>query len=271
MTTARDQALRAALVADVERSVRRRRWRLPAMGVGAFALAGALTAGALVSSGLLQQTASPQDAAAIVDTGAAGDVTFLGSPVTRVADGPTSLQLPSRPAGARSITVGAQCGSGHVTITVQGSRSEVFDCSSTSIGLPVPTASAPTVTFEPTHDAGITVWAAWTKPDPLPGPSLQQQLAMSDGIVTRSEYLAAWNRYLGCMQALGHPVGSPVQTSVIIATGIPGDALQADDRCEAAELSDVDGTWQTEHPKASEDPGLGSATWTAAADPKYAG
>jgi hypothetical protein len=121
--TTRDRALRALLVDRVDRSVRRRRWLIPTIGIGAFVVAGSLTAGALVSTGLLQQSLSPEDAAALVSTGAAGDVTLLGSPVVRVTDGPTTLTLPGRPSGARDVAVGLQCapdGTAAVTVGTSG-------------------------------------------------------------------------------------------------------------------------------------------------------
>ncbi len=270
-TTPRDRALRALLVDRVERSVRRRRWLIPTVGVGAFIVAGALTAGALVGTGLLQQSLAPEDAAALVATGAAGDVTLLGAPVVRVSDGPTSLTLPERPSGAQHVAVGLQCApTGTASVAVAGGVPTTADCG-TSVSLPVgaDTAGRPTVRVE--HDGPMTVWASWARPDPIPGPSPEQQAALEDGVVTRSEYVAAWDRYVGCMRASGHPVDLGPLQPVVFVSGIPTEALQADSRCGASELLDVNAMWQNEHPDAEPYTPAAGAPYDPATDPEYAG
>ncbi|PZE61493.1 hypothetical protein DEJ24_04280 [Curtobacterium sp. MCPF17_001] len=273
--TTRDRALRALLVDRVDRSVRRRRWLVPTIGVGAFVVAGSLTAGALVGTGLLQQSLTPEDASALVATGAAGDVTLLGSPVVRVTDGSTTLTLPGRPSGARDVAVGLQCAPpGTATVTIGtgdgGVDPTTADCGA-SVTLPVgaDTAGRPTVRVE--HDGPMTVWASWARPDPIPGPSPEQQAALEDGVVTRFEYVAAWDRYVGCMRASGHPVDLGPLQPVVIVSGIPTEALQADSRCGASELLDVDAMWQNEHPDAEPYTPAAGAPYDPASDPRYAG
>lgn len=278
--TTRDRALRALLVDRVDRSVRRRRWLVPTVGVGAFVVAGALTAGALVGTGLLQQSLSPEDATALVSTGAAGDVTLLGSPVVRLTDGSTRLTLPERPSGARDVAVGLQCaptGTATVTVARGGDRGDgsgdatTADCG-TAVTLPVGSAAGDRPTVRVDHDGGaMTVWASWARPDPIPGPSPEQQDAVEDGIVTRSEYVAALNRYVGCMRASGHPVDLGDEQPVVFAIAIPSDAVQADARCGATESTDVDSMWQAEHPDAELYSTAAGAPYDPAADPRYAG
>lgn len=270
-TTPRDRALRALLVDRVERSVRRRRWLVPTVGIGAFVAAGALTAGALVGTGLLQQSLAPEDAAALVGTGAAGDVTLLGAPVARVSDGPTSLTLPGRPSGAEHVAVGLQCApTGTASVTVAGGAPTTADCG-TSVVLPVRADAAGRQTVRVEHEGPMTVWASWARPDPVPGPSPQQQAALEDGVVTRSEYVAAWDRYVGCMRASGHPVDLGPEQPVVFAIGIPVEAVQADGRCGPSELSDVDSMWQSEHPDAQQYTPAAGARYDPATDPEYAG
>ncbi|PYY33985.1 hypothetical protein [Curtobacterium sp. MCBD17_030] len=274
--TTRDRALRALLVDRVDRSVRRRRWLVPTIGIGAFVVAGSLTAGALVSTGLLQQSLTTEDASALVATGAAGDVMLLGSPVVRVADGPTTLTLPGRPSGARAVAIGLQCApDGTAAVTVGTSSDDrgdpaTADCG-TSVTVPVRSAAGDRPTVRVDHDGGpMTVWAAWARPDPVPGPSPEQRDALEDGVVTRSEYVAAVDRYVGCMRASGHPVSLGTAQPVLFSLAITSDAEHADARCAAAELTEVDSTWQAEHLQAVSDDTVGAATYDPAADPRYA-
>ncbi|NII40979.1 hypothetical protein E9228_001615 [Curtobacterium flaccumfaciens] len=275
--TTRDRALRALLVDRVDRSVRRRRWLVPTIGIGAFVVAGSLTAGALVGAGLPQQSLSPEDATALVSTGAAGDVTLLGSPVVRVTDGPTTLTLPGRPSGARDVAVGLQCApDGTATVTVgtsgdDGGDPTTADCG-TSVTVAVGRAAGERPVVRVDHDGGaMTVWAAWARPDPVPGASPEQQAALEDGIVTRSEYVAALDRYVGCMRASGHPVDLGDEQPVVFAIGVPSESVQADARCGATELIDVDSMWQAEHPDAELYTSAAGAPYDPAADPRYAG
>jgi hypothetical protein len=257
------------LVDRVERSARRRRWTVPVISIGAFLVAGSLTAGALVGTGLLQQSLSPEDAAMLVQTGSAGDVTLIGSPVVRVADGPTSVTLSARPSGADAVAIGLQCApAGSATVTVTGGAPTTAACG-TSITVPVETKKWPSVRVD--HDGSMTVWAAWARPDPVPGPSPEQQAAVEDGVVTRPEYVAAWDRYVGCMRASGHPVVLGPEQPVVFAIGIAVEGTQADARCGAAELTDVDAMWQAEHPDAQQFSAAAGARYDPAADPEYAG
>ena len=249
---------------------------MPTIGVGAFVVAGSLTAGALVGTGLLQQSLTPEDASALVATGAAGDVTLLGSPVVRVTDGSTTLTLPGRPSGARDVAVGLQCAPpGTATVTIGtgdgGVDPTTADCG-TSVTVPVGSTAGERPTVRIDHDGrSMTVWAAWARLDPVPGRSPEQQAAIEGGIVTRSAYVAAVDRYVGCMRASGHPVSLGPTQPVLFSLAIMSDAEHADARCGAAELTGVDSTWQDEHPKAVSDDTFGAATYDPAADLRYAG
>lgn len=275
-TTSRDDALRALLVDRVGRSARRRRWLVPTIGVGAFVAAGALTAGALVGTGFLQQTLAPEDATALVETGAAGDVTLLGAPVVRVSDGATSLTLPDRPSGAHHVAVGLQCAPPETaTVTVGAGEGDgeptTADCG-TSITLPVGSSAGERPVVRVDHAGSpMTVWAAWSRPDPVPGPSPEQQDAVEDGVVTRPEYVAAWDRYVGCMRASGHPVDLGDEDPVVFAIAVAAESAQADTRCGAVELGQVGALWQAEHPDAQEFTSAAGARYDPAADPRYAG
>lgn len=272
MTTNRDQVLRAALIGEVRRAARRRRWTLPLLGLGGFVVAGALTAGALVGSGVFQPVMDQQEASALVASGLAGDARLLGAPVLRVTDDGAELTLGARPAGARHVAVGLQCTATRtVSVSIDGGRSTTASCGSAVVlDAPAGAHDRPTVTVEPRAAGAMTVWAAWAEPDPLPGPSEQQRAALADGVVTRSEYVAAWQRWTGCMRALGHPVGADLD-QVVIVTGVPTEAERVDARCGAAELVEVDSAWQAEHPDAPAYSSAAGARWTAEDDPRFAG
>lgn len=99
-------------------------------------------------------------------------------------------------------------------------------------------------------DAGMTheVWAAWVREPPLPEQSAQQRAELSDGVVTRPEYAAAFNRYLGCLAALGHDAGGFEQREDYdrFLFGPPGAAVDdgSDEICYTREFKDVDTLWQ---------------------------
>jgi hypothetical protein len=245
--TTRKEALRSALDQEVRRGNARRRWRLPLLAVGACTLAGALTAGAIVGGGLLQFTLTHQEAQDIVDSGSAGPVRFISAPVVRVTDATTTLTLPSRPSGDAHLAFAAQCGGTRtVTVTIDTNTTRTMTCGDPATTLAVD-GRPRSITFTPSERGGLTVWAGWVRPDPIPKASAAQREATADGVVTRSEYLAAWNRYLGCMTAQGHSIDGSGQTTNLVASGIPSAAYEADAHCYPAEFGDVDGLWQGEH------------------------
>lgn len=268
MTDTRNEALRAMLVERVAGTAPRRRWRLPVIGIGAFVVAGALTGGAVAGAVSMQERSDQHEVAAIVDGTAAAGNDLVGDPVQRFADGPTTLQLPPRPdvAGVR-VVVGGQC-SPDITLlvgAVSGSTTEV-SCGQPAVAVGQPRADDRTIAITPDRAGSMTVWAGWATPHREPGPSAQQRAEIADGVVTRSEYLAAFNRYLGCMRASGHPIDGVATSTTTFLWGIPESALRASDDCQAAEFSDTAAIWDAEHP------GDGSAPYDAAADdPRFRG
>jgi hypothetical protein len=105
------------------------------------------------------------------------------------------------------------------------------------------------VTIDTDPDMTHEVWTAWVKEPPLPDQSRQQQAELRDGVVTRQEYVAAFNRFLGCMAAGGHDVGGIEQRDqdVTFPMGIP-DAANNDgtyETCYVREYREVDGQWQS--------------------------
>lgn len=267
MSTTRNDAVRAMLVERV-RASRPHRWRLPLIGVGAFVVAGALTGGAIAGSLYLQSTSDRRDTEMLQSIGQIGYNRAVGDRVERLATGPTSLRLPERP-GDRSavVAIAGECPA-TTTLSVRvgtGPATDVPCGASATLVEPPGSGDVRDVTVMPDRGGAYTVWAVWAVPDPLPGPSAQQRDAVADGVVTRSEYLAAFNRYLGCMRALGHPYGPISTSSTTFLLGIPSSALMTSDRCAASEFDQVDALWQSEHPD-----GGAQQYDPATDDPRYA-
>jgi DNA-directed RNA polymerase specialized sigma24 family protein len=57
----------------------------------------------------------------------------------------------------------------------------------------------------------------------------------------------------------------------LLAIGVAAESSQADSRCGAVELGQVDALWQAEHPDAPEFSTAAGAPYDPAADPRYAG
>jgi hypothetical protein len=118
-----------------------------------------------------------------------------------------------------------------------GSGADVFTMSTTGNHL---------VSLRTRNGVRFAVWLSWAY-IPRFTDSVAQRQELADGVVTRDEDLAAFNRFAGCMAALGHPL-------VRVTTGlVPGYSEDApaltdgvDSRCYSTEYRHVDAQWQIE-------------------------
>jgi len=259
----RDATLRRLLVATIDAAPARRRarWLLPVASIGAFALAGALTAGALVSVRPADSGGEPVDlpsASWIYD-----DAEILGAPISVASSTTTTIDLGTPPPGADNLAVSLYClEPGVFTQSFDGgpwfSR---YDCSDSDAGggggggyEPV-TGDAPrslTVTVE---SGRFAVWIAWVDVAEDPKPSAEYQAALADGIITRDEYLAGFGRYVTCLADAGYALQGMNTELEIIDYAIPGDVVDSgvEHQCYQREFYEIDMEWQIAHPQQSEE------------------
>ena len=256
MDSERDTHLRRLLVAtaEVAPAVRPRPTRrVLAAGLTAFVLAGALTGGAVAAVGIPN---SFDDSAALVNfatvaLGTGG--TLVGDAQSFTGQGRTELTIPPAPHDGDRLIIVTTCDP-DATLTARldhdlivhgdchGSGSAIRSVSRTSAHSLV--ASAPT-------GQNFAVWASWFRDLPKPVSSEQQEYDLSDGIVTRDEYVAAYGRFAGCMAEAGFPL-PPVDVNIteVLSYSISSSdasAFVADERCYRREFWDEDAAWQSNH------------------------
>ncbi|MCU1506913.1 MAG: hypothetical protein JWP05_1882 [Microbacteriaceae bacterium] len=249
----RDTELRRTLVAvaNADTTLRiRPRTRTVIAAIAAFALAGALSGGAVsaIANTLSNQPSEIDSARAMVQSVVGTHDLLLGTPRSYSGMGNTVLDLGRAPAGANGIAIGFDCiDRAQLSVTVDSSMVSDGTCEGTS-GQEIQIVGASTHSMKITSPGSnrYAVYAAWVRKPPPPGPSAAQTAAMSDGKVTRAEYLAAFNRYAGCMTAAGYPLQAVPDDYVYYPYAITDDAVSsgADDRCYPSEFQQVDAAWQ---------------------------
>ena len=252
--TTRSEALRRALVATASAQPYARprpRRKLFFATVGAFALAGALTAGAVTTAAV---TAS-DDSTYIFVSGAAHQYgehrRLVGQP--QMASGSTTVEfaLGAAPRGATTVVVAYSCENPGFGLTV-GGKSAKTDCANATPHQPdiveVSVAKTDSVSIEATSRAGhpFVLWASWAKPNATQ--SVQQKLELMDGTVTRDEYLAAFNRMVGCMTAGGYGFDVPPENTTLLNYAVSEDSSAYwESVCYPREFEGVDAQWQIEN------------------------
>jgi len=258
----RDAALRQAFVslatADRFEAPKRARKR-SLIAVVAFLVGGLLAGGAV--SGAAFAVNAQSTAQSAVEGAAKGFVgthgRLLGSPVAYRGTERIDLSLGSAPSSADQIVIGFACDQGgKYVIQLNGlaTSAGTETCPSQTSGstgtfafeIPASGAGRHDISVV-SHGRGYSLWASWVKEPPIPRPTADQNNAVADGIVTRAEYLAAWNGYLGCMAGKGFPLTNIPQTSNQIGGGIPDAAYNADRICYPLEYKEVDNEWAAEH------------------------
>jgi hypothetical protein len=248
----RSAEFRRALVAtaDLAPYLRRRPpLRLVIAGLAAFVLAGALTGGAIATV----NNPDPQTVAAQADaaTGARSyvrdlDGTLIGKPFARSASGTTTIDLGTRPTNATGVMEGFSCfAPARFAWTLDGKKVASVDCSPNPGGGAsyddVKRAGSHTLTVHALHSGPFSIWISWVR-IPTFGPSAAEKLALADKSVTREEEVAGFERYQGCMGALGHSVRTT--TSAIVPTEGDGSGDGSSNRCYLTQWEAVDLQWQ---------------------------
>ena len=250
----RDTELRHLLVATAEASPYLRPPPSRKMVIGAiaaFALAGALTGGAVSAVAVTSSAHSDQtDNARYSAEGVIGTHgRLLGTPVQYFGIGDAVLDLGTAPKGATAMVVSFDCiDRGSVIVTIDSTEVQSGTCEGVvAQEMALVGTRKHTMRIDPTGTNRYAVFASWVKEPPLPEPSAAQQAVMADGKVTRTEYLAAFNRYAGCLTAAGYPLSPVPDNYVYYSYAITDKAVSsgADARCYASEFQEVDPVWQS--------------------------
>lgn len=258
--SARDAELRRLLVATVDAPAPAR----PRRGLLVTALAGCVLLGGVagaVSVTAVSQASSGTDATAgWVLSFARPNSVVLGSILHMGGSGDGSLQLGEAPAGASGVVIVTSCESaGSLDQLLDGEWVGGVTCDDGSGGgggwvNRVEGAGEHVLEINAASDAHYQAWAAWVKEPPMPDASAQQLAEIADGVVTRDEYLAAFNRYVGCLGAAGYDLSSVPLDAPILQYGIPDAAHDdgSDERCYVSQFQQVDMGWQMANQDLSE-------------------
>lgn len=250
----RSDALRQALVTTVSSAAWERprsRRKVVAAAIGAFALAGALTGGALASAALTSVDPSAPYTWVAAAAHASNEGRLIGTPVIAAGTDETTLHLGKAPKGVTTVFLSYTCPGGSLSVKVGGTTVDTH-CKETTVKNPT------TAEVKAATDRGIdirvaspgskpyVIWASWAKPVALQ--SAQQKLELIDGVVTRDEYLAAFNRMVGCMTAGGYAFDVPPQSTTLLnyVTDENNDGYFMA-VCYPREFMGVDSAWQIEN------------------------
>jgi hypothetical protein len=258
--SARDQELRSALVstATLSRySHLRVSPKVMIASITAFAIVGAVTGGAVAAAATRVSSSSAATSDVQVETillAKQVDATLVGEPVTGSANGSLRIDLGAKPKGATGYVLGSTCiAPGNYTQTVNGGDLGGGSCSRNGSSPaseidPVKDDKQYVVQFSAAPSAQLTAWASWIS-EPTIRPSAAQQAEIATGVVTRADYLAAFNRYAGCMAAAGYPLGAVDESSTVLNMMVPGAAVDSgvDNRCYVSEWQKVDELWQLQN------------------------
>jgi hypothetical protein len=266
-TRTRDRQLRRMLVATVDSGLPAPRptWHTAALSVGAFAFAGALAAGTLVTIGELQAEPASYDATLEISRPDLldDDVVILGAPLTVAGREDADIDLGLAPGTANGLVFQIYCLEPgfyrvefdeepftDVTCTEESEEPEIVARGVKSFDGPAPR----TITID-LESGGYLLWVAWLDQPADAEPSSAQREALDDGVVTREEYLAGFERYVACMADLGFVVSHGPLELEVLSYSIPGEAGHsgAANRCYEAEFQFVDMEWQVAHPRVSDE------------------
>ena len=255
--TTRDEAQRRMFVALADTAPMTRRRPQVLGGLAVFAVSG-LLAGAATSAAVALTAESragssvthvPPSIAQLAAT-VPGDTELFGEPfIIEHAVGLTSVDVGVAPDGATELFVAFRClGPGVEVIKIDGEQIGTNYCDATGGG----SGGGEAVSGPGPHTMSVSgsgsyrVWAAWSAPAVPPAPSAEQSAAMADGIVTKAEYRAGFDRYAECMTAGGHPVDVIDTTQTVIRYVNSGASVESgvEGRCYALEFALLDPAWQ---------------------------
>ncbi len=215
--------------------------------IGAFALAGALTGGAVSAVALTRADSGPSElyrqALSYVGQG-----TAYGAPFEFEGSGDAAVALGVAPPGATEVMLVIDCRKGaDIDVRIDGVLNQYGECSGSGGGpLTVPGRGAHTLTVAAKDARHYGVLALWMKEAPLPPRSAAQLAALADGVVTHDEYIAGYNRFAGCLTAEGYPM-EPTDPAYLETYGaVVSEAVDsgADERCYRSEFDQIDSDWQ---------------------------
>lgn len=253
----RDEAIKRTLVAMAELPPRRVPWWRGLLAiVGGFAIGGAvtgfLTAGAFAgwtpASSADDQRAGAMSIYALYQ---AESSTPLGEPHYLTGTGRMSIDLGAKPTGAVGVAYGFWClGAGHHSVTVDGAPHDAQQCPASE---DQPRSGTATIqgggahTLEVTGTGRYAVWVSWIHQPTTAKPSAAQQAAVTDGVITRDEYVQGFARLQGCMAQAGYPFGGVPDSEVIFGYSLNSEELPTFDYvCYPREFQDIDSMWQVQ-------------------------
>jgi hypothetical protein len=268
----RSDLLRAHLVATAATQSHnpistQRRWmsRKPAaLALGVFALAGALTGGAVSATAI--SAARPETVTLSVNELKAGlegnNALLFGAPVLVSGQGDTVIELGDRPEGASELAFVFHCiDPGTYAWSRDGEAPATTVCteenspgSGVSDLLGVDGDGEHTLEVKGDGTGRYAVWAQWSKRPADPPQSTAQVSELADAQVTRDEYERGFQRFVDCMADAGHEVMSINKTEQRIDYVITGESVTdgTDARCYRTEYEALDNIWQTAHADNSE-------------------
>jgi hypothetical protein len=253
----RDIEFRRALVATANLGpyVRRRPpLKLVIGSLAAFALAGALTGGAIANATIVDPdlVAAQAEAASVAQSSVkTEDGALIGRPFLWSASGTQTINVGNKPAGATVLVEGFGClDAGHFVELLDSKKFDSFDdCSPGGSGANFLATSGNgnhVVTLRTQKAVRFAVWLSWAHIPTFKDSAAQKQ-ELADGAVSREEDLAAFSRFAGCMAALGHPL---IRPTTGLVPGFSEDAAAltdgSDNRCYSTEYRHVDAKWQIE-------------------------
>jgi hypothetical protein len=261
----RDTELRRMLVARAEADGIPRAPRRLGLAAAGAAL---LVTGGIVGGGVVAAAAAtgpdPAEVAAgvaIVRDVARPGTILLGDLVHVTVTDSHVVSLGPPPDGANGLAIATRCvEAGHYELWFDGAFGEGGECDGPGHG-----AGGGVQSLESGAPREITIasgsvelWAMWVTTPPFPTPSALQREALADGVVTRDEYLAGYDRFAGCMGALGYPLEFVDRSSDVIDYAYRAEAADqgVDELCYATEFDGVDSSWQVYRGAPGVDPGV---------------
>ena len=268
----RDQELRRMLVAtSAAVPARPRRRGTVIASIAAFVVAGALTGGAVSALALSadEQTATVS-IEELMSRVVYDDAQLFGTPFVLSGQGDTTVQLGSAPEGAQQLAVVFRCEeSGTFRVRVDGQQQSDIGCSESGHGGGgynlITGDGEHTLTIDTDGAKHFALWASWATRGIEPEPSESQAAALSDGVVSQTEYREGFGRYSACMLDAGHPLGGVDQSGTIFTYINSSDAVTSgvEGRCYALEFRLLDSAWQVQNEDTSETANLIGACLTA--------
>jgi hypothetical protein len=220
----------------------------------AFVVAGALTGGTLAAAG----TVDPAILTAQAGAAASGhqfvgmaDGTLIGQPIIRTATGDQLVDVGTPPSRGATLVLGFECiDPGSFVWLVDGRSIATYPACEPDGGTGmtmVPVGSGGhTFAVKAEKSTRFVIWLSWMTVPKLSESAAEHQ-ELADGVVTRDEYVAAFNRYEGCMAGLGHPndrVPAGIELEYQGGEAAANDGSYA--RCYDTEFEGVDLKWQSE-------------------------